>query len=338
MKQTLLFSLLTFTFYSTAQMTQANEPSIGTLNAMFLCDSFVVDYNGTTGASVIWDYDNIAGYGGQTRDVESIDPANTTYASDFSSSTYAIKIGGNLTTYYSSSATDRKSQGFVFNEASLGDIIATFDGDDEIVATYPFNFGSSLTDAFSGTITYMVAFSTAATGQAYAEIDGSGTLMLAGNTLNNVLRYKIVDTSYANISFPVNFGDIRFIRRQYEYYDYTVTNLPVLLHSTIIIEQANGTPISSQSMILSYYEPLNNVGLNETAAIEFSVYPNPVKDEVHINGALSDGATIDILDQGGRVLKTTTNHVISLSELADGMYFVRVNDKGASTSTRIVKQ
>lgn len=338
MKQTLLFSLLTFSFYSAAQMTQANEPAIGTLNPMYLCDSFAVDYAGTTGNGVTWDYDNIVGYNGTTQDVQCVDPSSTSYSSDFLSSTYAIKIGSNLTTYYSSTATERRSQGFVYSEASLGDVVAAFDVDDELVANYPFALGNSLTDAFAGNIGYLGGFSTSATGNAYAEVDGMGTLLISGNTLNNVLRYKIVDTSYATITFPIALGDVVFIRRQFEYYDYTVTNLPVLLHSTITIEQAGGAPISSQSLVLSYYTPTANVGLDEVSAVEFSVYPNPTKNEVYISGALSEDATVEILDQGGRVLKTTNGLTVSMTDLADGMYFVRVNDKGTSTSKRIIKQ
>jgi hypothetical protein len=339
MKQTLLLSLLTFSFYGSAQMTQANEPAIGALNAMFLCDSFAVNYEATTGAGVTWDYTDLAGYNGTTQDVQCIDPSNTSYGSDFTSSTYAIKIGSNLTTYYSSTATDRSSQGFVYFAGSgLGDVIAKFDSDEELVATYPFALGSSLSDAFSGNIDYMAVFSTAADGVGYAEIDGTGTLLLSGNTLNNVLRYKIRDTSWATITMPINLGDIEFIRTQYEYYDYSVSNLPVLLHSSITVQPVGGSPISTQTLVLSYYQPTYNVGVNELEAVTFSVYPNPARNEVFVQGELSADATIDILDQGGRVLKTTSNATISIADLADGVYFVRVNDNGVSTSQRIIKQ
>ena len=339
MKQTLLFGLLTLSFYNHAQMTQANEPSIGTLNSMYLCDSFAVNFDGITGVGVTWDYDDIAGYDSEVRDVEAVDPSGTTYSSDFPGATYAIKIGSNLVTYYSSTATERSSQGFVFSEAGLGDVIAKFDTDEEIVVTYPFSYGSTSDDSFAGNIDYLAAFSTSASGMGHAQIDGTGTLQLAGNTLNNVMRYKLVDTSWATITFPINLGDVEFIRRQYEYYDYTVSTLPVLLHSNITIQNVGATtPISSQSIVLSYYAPQFFMGVNEVSGIDFSVYPNPSKNEIMINGLLSQNAIVEILDQGGRVLKSTSDTKISIADLAEGMYIVRVNDQGTASSTRIIKQ
>ena len=341
MKKTLLLSTLSLTLYSSAQMTQANEPTVPTLTSMHVCDSFATNYDGVTGTGITWDYSNLAGYDFQL-DVEAVDPATTTYASDFPSSTYAIKVGTSLTTYFSSTASDRSSQGFVFSEASLGDVIATFDADNELVANYPFAYGNSLTDNFSGNLGYLGGLSTTATGTGYAQIDGSGTLELMGNTLSNVIRYKLVDTSWATITLPFPLGDMEFIRRQYEYYDYTISNLPVLIHSTITVQNVGATsPISTQSLVLSYYAPTVFVGLEENADFQFTVYPNPTNDEIRINGQFSDAASVEILDQTGRIVLQSSlaqGQVISLANLTNGMYLVRVTDQGQSTTTSLVKK
>lgn len=341
MKKTLLLSALSLSLYSSAQMTQSNEPVIGTLNSMHVCDSFATNYDGVTGAGVTWDYSELSGYDFQL-DVQAVDPTTTTYASDFSSSTYAVKVGNSLTTYYSSTATERLSQGFVFSEASLGDVIATFSGNEELVVNYPFALSNSLTDDFSGNLGYLGGLSTTADGTGYAQIDGSGTLEIMGTTLSNVIRYKLVDTSWATITLPFPLGDMEFIRRQYEYYDYTVSNLPVLIHSTITVQNVGSTnPISEQSLVLSYYAPTTFVGLDENANDQFTVYPNPTNDEIRINGTFSDGASVEILDQTGRVVvqsSLTQGQVISLASLTDGIYLVRIADQGQSTTTSIVKK
>lgn len=342
MKKTLLFGILTLTLYSNAQMTQANEAAIGTLNSMYLCDSFAVNYNGISGAGVTWDYDGLAGYNGAQRDVEVVDPATTSNAADFTGSTFAIKVGTNLTTYYSSSASDRRSQGFVYTEPTMGDVIAKFDTDDEIVASYPFALGNTVDDAFAGNLDYYVLYTTTATGMGHATVDGTGTLLLCGNTLNNVLRYKMVDTSWATINNPFPVGDVEFIREQYEYYDYTVSNLPVLIHSTITVQNVGSSaPISTQSLVLSYYASANNVGLADNEIAGFSVYPNPVNDMLHIGGELSNSATVNITDQTGRLVLSTdlsNGNAVNVSALADGIYVVRVNDQGQIATTTLVKK
>ena len=104
--------------------------------------TFSVGVGGVTGSGVTWDYTTLGGYAGEFRDVEVVAAAATTFAADFPTSVSAIKVGTNLTSYYSSTATERSSQGFVFSEPSLGDVIAQFSANEEIVATYPFAFGN----------------------------------------------------------------------------------------------------------------------------------------------------------------------------------------------------
>lgn len=342
MKKTLLFALVSFTFYGNAQLTQANEASIGTLSSMYLCDSFTVNLDGIVGSGITWDYTSLAAYPNQQRDVEVVDPATTTYASDFVSATSAIKVGTNLTSYYSSTASDRSSHGFVFSEPSFGDVIAKFSADQEIVATYPFGIGNSVDDAFSGNIDYMVSLTTAATGMGHAIVDGEGTLNLPnGVSLSNVIRYKLVDTSWATITIPINLGDMEFIRRQYEYYDHSVSNLPVFIHSTITVQNVGApSPISEQSLVLCSYEP-NYLGVNEMDAVEFTVYPNPATNMLTINGDLSENAMATILDQSGRIIRSSAvsnGTTIDISSLENGVYFVRINDNGMTTTKSIVKK
>jgi hypothetical protein len=342
MKKTLLFAVLSLTFYGNAQFTQANEPAISDIETMYLCDSFAVNLDGVTGSGVTWDYTTLGGYAGEFRDVEVVAAAATTFAADFPTSVSAIKVGTNLTSYYSSTATERSSQGFVFSEPSLGDVIAQFSANEEIVATYPFAFGNSVNDAFSGDIDYLATLSTTATGNGYASVDGEGTLNLPnGVSLANVLRYKLIDTSWATITLPIPLGNMEFIRTQYEYYDHTVSNLPVFIHSTIKVQNAGApAPISEQSLVLSMYEPgyLSTSSLDE---VEFSVYPNPATETVTISGNLGDNAQAVLFDQSGRELissSVSNGSTINISALENGVYFVRIQDNGLTTTKSIVKK
>lgn len=344
MKKTLLFGALALASYSNAQMTQANEASIGTLESLYLCDSFAVNLDGVTGMGVTWDYTNLAGYENEQRDVEVVDPTSTTYASDFPSSTQAILLGSSITSYYSSTASDRTSHGFMFNEPTFGDVIAKFDTDPEIVATYPFAQGNSVSDVFSGSIDYLGgAASVAATGVSYATVDGEGTLDLPGGvSLSNVIRYKLVDTSWATITIPINLGDMEFIRTQYEYYDYTVSNLPVFIHSTITVQNVGAsTPTTEVPLVLSYYPTTEFVGLNDQEEVSYSVYPNPANDLITLHGDFGADATATLVDQSGRVLGTYAignGTKIDISAFENGMYILNVHDNGATGTQTIVKK
>ncbi len=343
MKKPLLFAALSLAFYGNSQMTQANEASIGTTVSMFLCDSFTVNLDAVTGTGVTWDYTNLAGFENEFRDVSVVDATTTTNASSFPGSVTAITVGSILTSYYSSTSSDRTSQGFVFTEQSLGDVIAEFSTDEQIVANYPMAYGSSVNDAFAGNLDYLGGQTAAATGNSYASIDGEGTLNLPNAvSLTNVLRYKLVDTSYATITFPINLGNMEFIRRQYEYYDYASSNLPVFIHTTIKVQNVGAPqPLSEESLVLSAYAPAGYVSTTELDGIDFAIYPNPATDVVTISGNLSDKATATIIDQSGRVVLSTaltTGSAIDISALDTGAYLVRVEDKGLITTKSIVKK
>ena len=73
----------------------------------------------------------------------------------------------------------------------------------------------------------------------------------------------------------------------------------------------------------SYY-----IGVEEnspsTGSVVFTVYPNPVRNTLHIEGDL-DGSQMSIYDITGRkVLETEGQSELSVDGLCDGLYFLRV--------------
>jgi len=344
MKRILLVATLATSFTGMAQsLTQANEPAIGETQQMYLCDSFATDYAGTTGSGVTWDYSLLEKYPNVIRTVSIEDATTAPNASDFPTSTKTIKVENSLETYFNSTATERVSQGFVFNEPSFGELVAVFDTDEETMVEYPFSNGSSLTDAYAGTLYFEfngVPMSPAATGSCYAWIDGQGTLeMPDGSTITDAIRYKMIDTSLTNITL---FGDLEIVRTQYEYYDITNSNLPVLTHSRLLIQQPGSTlPLADNTIVLSSVEPNQSVGLFSNSLIEFETYPNPTNGMVTLNGEFDADATAAVYDQSGRLLLTQeaiNGASIDLSEFNTGMYLLKVTSNGVSGTKTIVKQ
>ena len=337
MKKTLLFTALTLTFLGNAQsLTQANEGAIGTDQTMYLCDSFIVNYENTTGAGVTWDYTGLEAYYGETRNYVIGDATTDANASDFPTSQKTMALGVNITTFYNSTATERSSQGFVFYEPSLPDpIIAVFDVNEAKLLDYPFANGDSFSDTYSGTLT-SPAGTSALSGEIDVTIDGQGTLNLPnGVSMTDVIRLKSSDSSYTSTMF----GDVIIKRTVYEYYNLSNSNLPVLIIATVEI---NSLAINNAETIVLYAnDPLQYVGVNENGSIDFTVSPNPSSDIVTISGELSDDAVAAIIDQNGRVLITTAvsnGSKLDISTFNNGMYFVKISDNGTSTTKTIVKK
>ena len=75
------------------------------------------------------------------------------------------------------------------------------------------------------------------------------------------------------------------------------------------------------------FRTTENLGLNDIAGREITLYPNPATDAVELQN-MSKGSTISLTDASGRVLQTFvsggTTQKMELSELESGLYFVRI--------------
>jgi hypothetical protein len=328
-KQVLFIALLTTGISFGQSLTSVNEPQIGDAASMFLCDSFATNYANVTGSGVTWDYSQIAGYAGETRTLSIVDATTTQHTGVFPGATKAVVIENFLTTYWESSATERTSPGFVFSEPSFGDVISNYSTDDQLLANYPFELNDYLADTYAGTLSFSfngLPVSPDATGVSSAKVDGTGTLKLnATTTITGVLRYVIIDTLFT--SLPI-VGDVELIRQQYEYYAHSVSNMPVFTHTYTALQPIGGEPITAFTVVLSLVEPSNTVSTSEVSTEIFSVYPNPVADQLKVTGNFA-GETVAVMkDQSGKEVARFTaiqnGSVISTADLEAGVYFLSI--------------
>lgn len=343
MKKRLLFAalLLTGTSSFAQGLTQANEPAIGANASMFLCDSSATNFANVTGSGVTWDYSNIGGFPGETRTIAIVDPASTPNASNFQGATKAIAIENFLTTYWTSTATERNSPGFVFNEPTFGEVKAVYNIDAQKLAEYEFSLNDEVNDVFSGTLYFDFSgfpMSPAATGSSFSKIDGSGTLKLnAATTLTGVIRCVTIDT--LNTTVPI--GDVQLIRAQYEYYHHATGNMPVFTHTSAKIMTVGGTtPLTEFTVVLNSVEPDQVASVSQTSKVNFSIYPNPAKDMLTISGDFA-GASAKIVDQSGREVRTISEVApgtsVQVSDLQKGIYFLVLNSNGVSSVEKFTK-
>lgn len=347
-KQLFIIATLISSISFGQSLTQANEPTIGQSIQMYVCDTTVGNLATVMGNNVTWDYSNIVSDGGATSLIDIVSAAQTTNGAFFQNSTKAISFQGALLNYISSTPTQRLSQGFVFNDAVLGDVVADFNANSEKVVAYPFSLGNSVTDNFNGTISFTFnggLQTPTCTGNSLAKIDGQGTLKLPSNTnLSNVIRYVLVDTIFTQVSilpFPFPASDIQIIRKQYEYYNLTATSLPVFVYTSIdVLQSGSSTPLVSQKNILSSVQPTNTSGLNEQEKSTFLVYPNPTNGELNIIDSFNGSTTLCVIDQTGRVVLSkntiTAAEILDLSSLKKGMYTVLFQSDDSVSSQKII--
>jgi hypothetical protein len=319
-----------------------NEPVIGDTRDFYLCDSFTVNLSTITGSGAEWDYSEILGVYGESRNVAVTDATTSPFASNFAGATMAITIQNSITTFFSTDANGRESQGFLYSEPTFGDVIAAWENDGEITHEYPMALNTSGTDVFDGSLSFDfngLPQSPACNGVVYYSIDGQGTLLLPGaNTYTNVIRYKLIDTAYTNV-FLV--GDLEVIRTQFEYYDITNDRLPLFIHSTIKIQALGATdPLTEQSIVLSKDMPDFFLGVNENEVISFGLYPNPSTGLVKIEGEFTGSTSVSVADLNGRIVYTANNVntglEMNLTELEAGIYTVIVSENGNSSQKRLV--
>ncbi|MFM7596237.1 MAG: T9SS type A sorting domain-containing protein [Flavobacteriales bacterium] len=309
-------------FLSIAQSFDVNnEANIGSLASLHLCDSNANIQANNMGANVTWDFSQIAGIFGVTKDVQILDATLDANYASFAGSTKMYDIGGNIQTFFSSTASGRVSQGFVFNEVSLGAVVASWSTDQENLMTYPLTYGSSpLADAFSGTVTSTATGTLPATGTSVTMLDAIGTLILpGGNSYNNVLRFHLKDSAIATVLGT----NVAFVRNVYEYYDFSVNNLPIFITMSVNVNSALIN--NSSTIILSKDQPQTFVGGHELSLPSIQLYPNPAFNQIQLEGA-QIGDHFKVVTLTGSVLSTGTYAgSIDVTNLSNGVYLLQIN-------------
>lgn len=330
MKKTLLIAtVITLTQGLNAQITQASEPAIGATASMYLCDSNTNNMNAVTGATATWDYSSLAMYAGEMRTITQLNATTAPNATDFPSSVTAFAIEGLLTTYSSSTVTERTSQGFVYNEPALGSVIAKWSTDEAVMITYPFAYSNISTDNFSGNVDGVPGGPYPATGTVTTTFDGTGTMLFPSSvSVSGVSRIKTV----TDADLTTMLGVVNVKLTQYDYYDFATTNLPIFtLTNVIIVGGPITTPMETQ-LVLSKY-PGAIVGLSDKEEVKFSMYPNPATDELTITGEFNE-ATMTIVNAVGQVVTAKTiasGEKVSVSNLQAGLYIVKIEKDGITT-------
>ena len=322
MKTALLLLAFLPIFISAQVFDQSNEPAIGALASLHLCDSNANHYANVVGNNVTWDYSQLAGIFGVTKDIEVKDASLDVNFASFPGATKMYDVGGTFQTFFSSNAGGRISQGFVFNEVSLGAVIASWTTNQENIMSYPFAYSNSVSDQFSGDVNSAATGIVPATGTSFATFDGKGTLLLPGNnTYNNVLRYHLKDSATALV-----FGTpVAFVREAFEYYDLTLSNLPIFV---VLAVDVNSAIFTNQStLVLSKDMPTTFVGLEDVKLTNLKLYPNPTNATLSLSSEAL-GHSFNIINPlGATVASGVYTESLDVTNLENGVYFLQMDQQ-----------
>lgn len=327
MKKTLLLLFIGITAFTKAQnltLTKSGyEPIIGDTKGVYPLDTTFYTSGlpvSATGTAATWDFSNLILNPTVTLNSSNYVAPSSTTVTPPSGATIAEDQGGSYNFY--KSVTTPTTQTEILS-VKFGTIALTFTNSG-IVARYPISYGYSLSDAIGGNITFSI--SAQFSGNITTTADGMGTLLMPqGNTFNNVLRVKSVQTITATVfSFPV--GNLN--QTSYSYF-HASSKFPILTinqsSTTFSTNTTKATTASGNSSFLT-------IGLKENSlnVMNFNVYPNPAIHSIYIDLENNKTAeSITLINTLGQKLKTTLNsNEISVSDMPRGIYYIEVNSSG----------
>lgn len=342
----LIVALGLFGSYSFGQFTPDNAPQIGESKTMYVIDSLASNFTEITGDDVVWDYSEVTGYDSETREVRVIDPADTSNGGVYSSSTKAFEMEDFFMSYMTESEDERRGQGFVFNAELLdiGAVSAKFN-EDEVLMTYPFEFGDEISGDFTGTVTLFLGAEATLPleGLSSIKVDGKGVLKIGETSIENVVRYAMRDTMYVYLGEDIeNSGRVLITRTQFEYYNHEISKLPLFIHTQVSFEEELEEGVGmSFAVVLSSVDPATS-SITENDMELITVYPNPATTEVSVSlPSTVQKVSVQVLDaQGKVVLENEVNEVsnkINISNLSRGTYTLQLRSEFGTITQSILK-
>ena len=112
-------------------------------------------------------------------------------------------------------------------------------------------------------------------------------------------------------------------------------NLTCITVDDVSYSNTNWSSIDSQMSFSSNCS--NFTGLNKTIGTEVKIYPNPVQNELFIEGGKGQ---IEIIDFSGKVVKNITNSntkSINISDLYEGIYILKLTTENGIYTDRLIK-
>lgn len=281
---------------------------------------------GSAGANQTW---NLSGITGSSGSYTVITSSSTPNGSMFPGATLS-NSGSGAYPYYNTTSSAYQFYGTYGSTAQ-------YYSNPEDYLHYPCTYNMTFTDAF--VCTYSTSTMMYRNGTTTVTADGWGTLTTPAGTFSNVMRLHTQSTymdTGSIMSFPITAGMTT------DLYAWYLNGNHAALASTATYTMDNSGSISTFS--LSSYLTNVVVGVSENISGEqaLKLFPNPTSDNINIQ--IESGANANTVVKVTNMLgdeisvmeinNTTANNNLDVSDLDEGIYFIRVYSEGTLVNTR----
>ena len=312
----LFMSVIAFQF-TAAQTTVTHPPSVGDRYISRACDTNNI-FPGNTGSNQTWDYSGLILLP-DSSETNWINVSGTPFASNYPNATIVSKdIENEAYSYY----TYQSGSVLYYGTSMTGlEEILTEPG---IHYKYPFSYGDSYTDNFSGTV-QNPGFVFQRNGTITSTADAWGTIILPAGTFSNALRVRVEMIMRDSVSTPMPMSVVTEIVN-YLYY------VPDLKYPIFRLTYSSTTSIAGTELARHVsYSPNQTVGINQissTVPESFNLsqnFPNPFNPVTKIHFSVSEQTNVKltIYDMLGRQVAVLVD-----SKVAPGVYETQWNASG----------
>lgn len=353
-KNYILFTLNVFAGFIIAQspITLGNSNMPGG-NDTLRFTNFQVNSAGSytqTGTNFNWNFSALVSTNEGVRSFKSA--LQTPYAFFFlSTSAYGEKLADTigagpltLTNYYNFYKKQTSPNAFIADGVGMTYSslpIPSYYSDKDELYLFPMSYPKydSTTFKFTTSTGGIIPISYSKVGYRVTVVDGWGTVTTPYGT-ENCLR--LISTQYAmdslkNTIIPIPLGFPNY-QRSYQW---------LTLNSKIPFVEITGNLVGTtftptQARYRGYAKESVVTSIKETQGNAFSLYPNPVKDKIYLNGLTksscaiysSDGKLIRIFPEKTFAVEET----LDVAELAAGIYFLKITQVEGETYLKFVKE
>ena len=103
-------------------------------------------------------------------------------------------------------------------------------------------------------------------------------------------------------------------------------------NGTIVWGGTNSPTGNFTSEVITYFETESTTVFVEEVNSEISIYPNPVKDNIYVNGEFDK---IKLYDVFGKLVFEGTDNIINTKNLSNGIYIVNLNSKDNMVTKKV---
>lgn len=295
----------------------------------------------TSGPNQQWNFFSLTQSTNAATSSQFVLPASVPASSLFAGTTLVEDMGNNEYQFYKSVSTGTPQFEMLGYYSSSPPATGVKFNNSLIKGIWPLSPGMTFTDSFTAT---NIGYPGSTSGSQTVTNSGSGTITLpGGNTYSNVIQIKSITSSTTSITILTIQATFVNITTEYSYY-HPNQKFPLLTVSYDIFD--DGTSVDT-SVTINVNKNIT-VGLKEKEkTASFKLYPNPVKNILHIQ---SEGSTeiikqIEIINSLGSVVMSSVcsadsaeRNEVDLSALPAGVYLVSVHSDKQHQLYKLIKE